>query len=132
MARKRSKNIYQIVSLVTLTTKGNLGQRNQGRLGKNKTPANHIVTTTFILQHHLQNLIIGFGMSSQIHFPTQHSFFPNHYQRQQTYFKPYFNSSNHQSTSLSTGRSNPSATCFACGRIGHWRSNCPYGGHFRR
>ena len=35
---KRSKNAYQTVSLVTLTTKGNLGQRNQGCLGKNKSP----------------------------------------------------------------------------------------------
>ena len=54
---------------MTLTTKGNLGQRNQGRLGKNKTPENHIVTATFILQHHLQHLIIGFGMSSKSSFP---------------------------------------------------------------
>ena len=69
MAGKPSKNTYQTISLVTLTTKGNLGQRNQGRLGKNKTPENHIVTTTFILQHHLQHLIIGFGMSSKSRFP---------------------------------------------------------------
>ena len=69
MAGKRSKNTYQTVSLVTLTTKGNLGQRNQGRLGKNKTPENHIVTMTFILQHHPQHLIIGFGMSSKSSFP---------------------------------------------------------------
>ena len=38
-------------------------------LGKNKTPENHIVTTTFILQHHIQHLIIGFGMSSKSIFP---------------------------------------------------------------
>ena len=69
MAGKPSKNTYQTISLVTLTTKGNLGQRNQGRLGKNKTPENHIVTATFILQHHLQHLIIGFGMSSKSRFP---------------------------------------------------------------
>ena len=56
----------------------------------------------------------------QIQFSTQHSFLPANYQRQQTYLKPYFNSSNHQSTSVSTGRSDPSATCFACGQIGHW------------
>ena len=69
MAVKRSKNTYQIVSLVTLTTKGNLGQRNQERLGKCKTPEKHIVATTFILQHHLQHLIIGFGISSKSSFP---------------------------------------------------------------
>ena len=69
MAGKRSKNTYQTVSLVTLTTKGNLGQRNQGHLGKNKTPESYIVTTTFILQHHLQYLIVGFGMSSKSNFP---------------------------------------------------------------
>ena len=49
--------------------KGNLGQQNQGCLGKNKTPENHISTTTFILQHHLQHLIIGFGMSRKSSFP---------------------------------------------------------------
>ena len=65
MAGTRPKNTYQTVSLVILTTKGNLGQRNQGRVGKNKTPESHIVTTTFILQYHLQHLIIGFGMSSK-------------------------------------------------------------------
>ena len=69
MARKRSKNTYQTVSLVTLTTKRNLGQRNQGRLGKKKPPENHIVTATFILQHRLEHLIIGFGMSSKYSFP---------------------------------------------------------------
>ena len=68
----------------------------------------------------------------QIQLPTQHSFFITNYQRQQTYFKPYFKSSNHQSTSISTGQSNASATCFAYGQIGHWRSNCPYGKNFRR
>ena len=50
----------------------------------------------------------------QIQFPIQHSSFPVNYQRQQTYFKPGFNSSNHQSSTISTSRSNPSATCFAC------------------
>ena len=54
---------------MTLTTKGNLGQQNQRRLGKNKTPENHIVTTTFIPQHHLQHLIIGFKISSKSRFP---------------------------------------------------------------
>ena len=49
--------------------KGNLGQQNQGCLGKNKTPENHISTTTFILQFHLQHLIIGFRMSSKSSFP---------------------------------------------------------------
>ena len=64
----------------------------------------------------------------QIQFPTQQSFSPANFQRQQTYFKPYFNSSNYQlytslgskGTTRYTGRSNPSSTCFACGRIGHW------------
>ena len=70
MAGKLLKNNYQTVSLVILTTKGNLGQRNQGHLGKSKTPENHINTATFILQHHLQqHLIIGFGMSSKSSFP---------------------------------------------------------------
>ena len=69
MAGTRPKNTYQTISLVILTTKGNLGQRNQGRVGKNKTPESHIVTTTFILQYHLQHLIIGFGMSSKSSFP---------------------------------------------------------------
>ena len=49
--------------------KGNLGQRNQGRLGKNKAPENHISTATFILQHHLQYSIIGFRMSNKSSFP---------------------------------------------------------------
>ena len=66
---KRSKNTHQTVSLVILTTKRNLGQRNQGRLGKSKTPENHISTATFTLQHHLQHLIIGYGMSSKSSFP---------------------------------------------------------------
>ena len=69
VAGKRSKNTYQTVSLVILTTKGNLGQWNQGRSGKNKTSENHISTTTFILQHHLQHLIIGFRMSGKSSFP---------------------------------------------------------------
>ena len=54
--------------LAILTTKGNLGQRNQGHLEKNKTPENHISTTIFILQHHLQHLTIGFGISSKSSF----------------------------------------------------------------
>ena len=54
---------------MTLTTKGNLGQQNQWRLGKKKTPENNIVTTTFIPQHHLQHLIIGFNISSKPRFP---------------------------------------------------------------
>ena len=80
-------------------------------------------STTF--NHRFRNV-------EQIQFPTQHFSFPANYQNQLTYFKPYFNSSNHQSSTISTGRSNPSATCFACERIGHWRSNCPYGRNFRR
>ena len=95
MAGKRWKNTYQVVSLVILTTKGNLGHRNQGLLGKNKTPKSHIVATTFILQH----ITIGFGMSSKFSF-THNTLFLCNYQRQQTYFKSYFNSSNHhQNTS---------------------------------
>ena len=68
-AEKRSKDTNQTVSLVILTTKENLGQQNQGSLGKSKTPGNHINTTTFILPHYLQHLIIGFGMSSKSSFP---------------------------------------------------------------
>ena len=76
----------------------------------------------------------------QIQFHTQQSFSSANCQRQQTYFKSYFNSSNHQmytsssnnSTASSTGRSNTSATCFACEQIGHWRSNCPSGRNFRK
>ena len=68
-AEKRSKNTNQTVSLVILTTKEKLGQQNQGSLGKSKTPGNHINTTTFILPHYLQHLIIGFGMSSKSSFP---------------------------------------------------------------
>ena len=36
---------------------------------KKKPPENHIVTATFILQHRLEHLIIGFGMSSKYSFP---------------------------------------------------------------
>ena len=36
---------------------------------KQKSRNCHIVTITFILQHHLQHLIIGFGMSSKSSFP---------------------------------------------------------------
>ena len=81
------------------------------------------LSTTF--NHRFRNV-------EQIQFPTQHFSFPANYQNQLTYFKPYFNSSNDQSSTISTGRSNPSATCFACERIGHWQSNCPYGRNFRR
>ena len=64
----------------------------------------------------------------QIQFPTQQSFSPANCQCQQTYFKPYFNSSNKEmytssgnnSTTKYTGRSNPSVICFACGQIGDW------------
>ena len=52
----------------------------------------------------------------QIQFHTQQSFSPANCQRQQTYFKSYFNSSNHQMYE----------------RIGHWRSNCPSGRNFRK
>ena len=61
--------------LAILTTNGNLGQRNQEHLEKNKTPENHISTTIFILQHHLQHLIIGFGISSKSSF-TRNSLSP--------------------------------------------------------
>ena len=44
-------------------------------LRKNVTPENHISTTMFILLHHLQYLIIGFGMSSKSSFP-HNSFSP--------------------------------------------------------
>ena len=133
VAGKRSKNTYQTVSLVILATKGNLGQWNQGRSGKNKTSENHISTTTFILQHHLQHLIIGFGMSSKYSFPHNTLLSP-----------PIINASRSTSShtlraaifkarsTISTGQSNLSATRFACGRIGHWRSNCPCGRNFRR
>ena len=52
-----------------------------------KPPENHISTTIFILQHHLQ-------VSECPVNPIFHTtlFLP----RQRTYFKPYFNSSNHQ------------------------------------
>ena len=82
-------------------------------------------TPSATFNHRFQNI-------QQIQVPTLQYIFPTNYQCQQTFFKPYFNSSNHQSTSISTGQSNPLATCFACGRIGHWRSNCPYGRNFRR
>ena len=39
------------------------------RLGKNKTPENHMSATIFVQQHHLQHLIIGFGISSKSSFP---------------------------------------------------------------
>ena len=109
-----------------------LGQRNRGRLGKNKNSRkpycyNNIYSATLfaIFNYRFRNV-------QQIQFPTQHSLFPANYQRQQKYFKPYLNSSNHQSTTMSTGRSNPSAIRFACGPIGHRRSNCPYVRNLRR
>ena len=49
--------------------KGNLGQRNEGHVGKSKTLENYISAIMFILRHHLHHIIIGFGMSSKFSFP---------------------------------------------------------------
>ena len=47
-----------------------LRQRKLKHLRKNKTAETYINTVMFILQHHLQHLIIGFRMSSKIQFLT--------------------------------------------------------------
>ena len=63
MAGKWWKNTYQAVSLVILSTKGNLGHRNQGR--RKSYRCNNIYSATF--NHRFWNV-------QQIQFHTQHSF----------------------------------------------------------
>ena len=56
-------------SSIIVNTRGGNGLESKTKEEKSETTESHISTIMFLLQHHLQHLIIGFGMSTKSSLP---------------------------------------------------------------